>query len=169
VGVTIHFEGRLKHPKAYPLLLDALQEYAATRHWPVTQIPEQHRTLRRVRDEKDWVYSGATFGLVLQPDENADPLRFEFDQHYFVQEFIKTQFAGPNLHIVIVELFRSILPYFYKLNITDEAEFWETGDANRLAEHMQNCHRALQELLAKDPEAKGPVRLPDGRIVDIIT
>jgi hypothetical protein len=124
MGVTIHFEGRLKHPKAYPLLLDALQEYATTHDWPVKQIPEQERTLRRVRDEKDWDYSGPTFGLELQPDENADPLRFEFDKDFFVQEFIKTQFAGPDLHIAVITLFRLVEPYFDKLEIDDEGEFW---------------------------------------------
>jgi hypothetical protein len=169
MGVTIHFEGRLKHPKAYPLLLDALQEYATKNNWPVVQIPEEHRTLRRVRDEKDWDYSGLTFGLELQPSENADPLRFEFDKDYFVQEFIKTQFAGPELHIEVINLFRLIQPYFDKLDICDEGDFWETSDAKLLVEHIENCDRALQKMLAENPKAKGPVRLPTGRIVDYMS
>jgi hypothetical protein len=169
MGVTIHFEGRIKHPKAYPLLLDALQEYAAVHNWPLNQILEKQRTLKRVCDEKDWDYSGITFGLELQPSENSDPLRFEFDKNYFVQEFIKTQFAGPDLHVKIIELFRLIQPYFDKLNICDEGEFWETSDASRLTEHIENCDKALQEMLAKNPKARGPVRLADGRIVDFMS
>ena len=169
MGVTIHFEGRLKHPKAYPLLLDALNEYAANHNWPVMQIREEHRTLHRVRDEKDWEYSGLTFGLELQPSENSDPLRFEFDKDYFVQEFIKTQFAGSELHIEVINLFRLIQPYFDKLDICGEGDFWETSDEKLLTEHIENCDRALQKMLVENPKAKGPVRLPDGRIVDYMS
>ena len=169
MGVTIHFEGRIKHPKAYPLLLDVLQEYAAVHGWAVKQISEEQRTLERVRDEKDWDYSGITFGLELQPGENSDPLRFEFDKDYFVQEFIKTQFAGVSLHIDVIKLFRLIQSYFDKLDIFDEGEFWETNDAVRLTEHIENCNKALQKMLSENPKAKGPVRLDGGRIVDFMS
>ena len=125
--------------------------------------------MKRVRDEKDWDYSGITFGLELQPSESSDPLRFEFDEDFYVQEFIKTQFAGTDLHIEVIELFRLIKPYFDKLEIFDEGEFWETRDANRLIEHIENCDRALQKMLAENPKARGPVRLADGRIVDFMS
>lgn len=169
MGVTIHFEGQLKHPKAYPLLLDALQEYAVARSWPMKQITEQERTLHRVRNEKDWNYAGTTFGLELSPNENADPLRFEFDKDFYIQEFIKTQFAGSDLHIEVIVLFRLIEPYFEKLDVVDEGEFWETGEVSRLVEHIENCNKALQDMLAKHPKGKGPVRLASGRIVDFMS
>ena len=41
MGVTIHFEGRLKSPTAYSLLSDELREYAATHNWPCESISEQ--------------------------------------------------------------------------------------------------------------------------------
>lgn len=169
MGVTIHFEGRIKHPKAYPLLLDELEELSVQNGWPKKKIDDEVRTLKRVRVEKDWDYTGKTFGLVLQPDENSDPLRFEFDEEYYVQEFIKTQFAGIDVHIAVVELFRKIQPFFENLKISDEGEFWETSDEDVLAEHIENCNKALQEMLTKNPKARGPVRLADGRIVDLMS
>jgi len=169
MGVTIHFEGKVKSPAAYTLLMDELREFAASRRWPCESISKDHATLKRVRDEKDWDYSGPTFGLQLHPDENADPLRFEFDRDYYVQEFVKTQFAGTDIHVTIVGLFRHIQPFFERLVVEDEGEFWETSDESVLARHIQRCDEVLQEMLAKHPGARGPVRLDDGRIVDFMS
>jgi len=169
MGVTIHFDGRVKTPAAYPLLIDELRDYAASRGWPCESISEQQTTLKRVRDEKNWDYSGPSFGLQLHPDENADPVRFEFDRDYYVQEFVKTQFAGVDTHVAIISLFRRIQPFFELLTVEDEGGFWTTSDESILAEHIRRCDEVLQEMLAKHPGARGPVRLASGRIVDYMS
>ena len=169
MGVTIHFEGRVKSPAAYTLLIDELRELAASRGWPCESISEDHAALKRERDEKNLDYSGPTFGIQLHPDENADPLRFEFDRNYYVQEFIKTQFAGTDTHVAIIGLFRRIQPFFEHLVVEDEGEFWGTSDKFILASHIQRCDEVLQQMLAKHPGARGPVRLDDGRIVDFMS
>ena len=169
MGVTIHFEGRVKTPTAYRLLIDELHDFAAIRGWPCEDISESQTTLKRVRDEKDWDYSGPTFGVQLHPDENADPLRFEFDRDYYLQEFVKTQFAGTATHIVIIDLLKRIEPFFERFIVEDEGEFWETSDESALARHIQRCDEVLQEMLAKHPGARGPVRLASGRIVDFMS
>jgi hypothetical protein len=169
MGVTIHFEGRVKGATAYSLLIDELREFAASHNWKCEELAKSNAVLKRVRDKKPWDYSGPTFGLQLWPHQACDPLRFEFDRDYYVQEFVKTQFAGEETHIAIVELFRRIQFFFEGLKIHDEGEFWDTSDDNVLAQHIQHCNEALQEMLAKNPKAKGPVRLPDGRIADYIS
>ena len=168
MGVTIHFEGRVKTPAAYQLLIDELHEYAASYGWPCESISEHETTLKRVRDERDWDYSGPTFGLQIHADENSDPLRFEFDRDHYVQEFVKTQFAGTDTHIAIIGLLRRIEPFFDRLTVEDEGEFWQTSDESILARHIQRCDEVLQEMLAKHPGARGPVRLADGRIIDFM-
>jgi hypothetical protein len=155
----------LKTPAAYPLLLDELREYAESRGWPCESISERQTTLKRVREERDWDYSGPTLGLQLHPDENSDPLRFEFDRDYYVQEFVKTQFAGVDTHVAIIGLLRSIQPFFERLKVEDEGEFWTTSDESVLAEHIRRCDDILQEMLAKHPGARGPVRLASGALL----
>jgi hypothetical protein len=169
MGVTIHFEGKVKGATAYSLLLDELREFAASNAWPAKEISQSHAKLKRVRDEQDWDYSGPTFGLQLLPHENCDPLRFEFDKDYYVQEFVKTQFAGVATHVAIINLFRRIQPFFESLKIEDEGEFWKTSDESGLEGHIDRCNEALQDLLKKNPKAKGPVRLPNGRIADCMS
>jgi hypothetical protein len=169
MGVTIHFEGRVRGPTAYSLLLDELRDFADKHEWPSNEIPREDRSLRRVRDEQTWDYSDATFGIEFAPHSDCDPLRFEFDKDYYIQEFVKTQFAGADVHIEIIELLRRIQPFFDSLKVVDEAEFWETSDETALAQHIAQCNEMLRDLLAKNLKAKGPVRLPNGRIADYMS
>lgn len=94
MGVTIHFEGRVKGATAYSVLIDELREFAASHDWKCEELAKLNAVLERVRDEIPWDYSGPTFGLELWPHPACDPLRFEFDKDYYVQEFVKAQFAG---------------------------------------------------------------------------
>ncbi|HEY6111859.1 MAG TPA: hypothetical protein VIV62_05040 [Chthoniobacterales bacterium] len=169
MGVTIHFEGRVKGATACSLLIDEISEFAANHGWRVEEIPRASRSLKRVRDEQNWDYSGPTFGIVLSPHPGCDPLRFEFDKDFYIQEFVKTQFAGAETHIAIVELLRRIHPFFDALNVGDEGEFWDTSDDGVLQQHIERCNEVLRDLLAKNPNAKGPIRLPDGRIADFMS
>ena len=82
---------------------------------------------------------------------------------------MKTQFAGVPTHVAIIELFRRIEPFFESLKIEDEDEFWDTSDESTLERHINPCDEVLQDVLTKNPKAKGPVRLPNGRIVDYIS
>jgi len=95
-------------------------------------------------------------------------VRLEFDEDLYVQEYTKTQFAGPEIHIAVVTLLRTLEPLFEKLGVIDESEYWETGDAQNLQAQFDRCNEAIAEELAKDPEAKYKLKLPDGRIIDIM-
>ena len=169
MGVTIHFEGRVKGATAYSLFDDEIREFAASHAWPVEEIPQANRSLKRVRNEQDWDYSGPTFGIVLSPGPDCDPLRFEFDNDFYIREFVKTQFAGAQTHIAIIELLKRVQPFFELLKVTDEGDFWDTSDESGLEQHIEACNEVLRDLLAKNPKAKGPFRLPDGRIADYMS
>jgi hypothetical protein len=166
MGVTIHFEGRLKSKTAFEQLVFLARKWARREGWPIHEIPNERRTLHRVKNETDWDYSGFTEGVVLQPHHNSEPLRLEFDEDLYIQEFIKTQFAGPAIHLQVVAFLKDIQPCFDELTVTDEGEFWESCDKQRLVELMEGCNRALKDILTKNPKARGPIRLPSGRIAD---
>ena len=169
MGVTIHFEGQVKGPTAYSLLIDEIREFGASHAWPLEELPLSDRCLKRVRDEKDCDYSGPTFGIVLSPHPNCDPLRFEFDKDFYIQEFVKTQFAGAETHVAIIELLRRIQPFFDGFRVVDEGDFWDRADETVLEQHIERCNNVLRNLLAKNPKAKGPIRLPNGRIGDYMS
>ena len=169
MGVTIHFEGRIRSASHYEACACKLRQFATECGWPMEEIAEDTRTLGRVQNEEDWDYTGRTRGIELQPDQNADPFRFEVDEELFIQEYCKTQFAPPEVHVKIVDLLRRLEPHFDVLSVIDEGEYFETSDFDLLTEMMDNCFRALDEHLSQNPGSQGPVRMQGGRIVDIIS
>ena len=60
MGVTIHFEGKVKGAITYSLLVDELRESAANNNWKCEELAKSNAVLKRIRDEKPWDYSGPT-------------------------------------------------------------------------------------------------------------
>src|SRR5262249_26471344 len=108
-------------------------------------------------------------GLLLQPHQNCDPLRLEFDSNLFLQEFCKTQYAPIEVHVQIVNLLRHLEPEFSGLRVDDEGEYWSSSDLPTLRRHLDACFLALDKHLESNPNMIGPVRGPDGRILDLVS
>jgi hypothetical protein len=168
MGVTIHIEGKLLGASEYDALLHQVRGFASSQRWPTEEIHEAQRSLKRVRDEQDWDYIGLTKGIIVYPHDNAEPLRFEFDNDLHIQEYCKTQFAGPSVHVSIVELMRLLQPLFETLSVEDEGEYWDTSDTSLLSHHMRWVDVQIAQLLAEKPSRQVAVRLPSGRIADLI-
>lgn len=51
----------------------------------------------------------------------------------------KTQFAGPNIHKTVIELFRHLKKsnYFSEFDLIDEGKYWETGDEKLLDQRFK--------------------------------
>jgi hypothetical protein len=168
MGVTIHFEGQVKDEAAYLALLKVATAFASRHHWPVQRIDLKEVTLLRVRDEQDWDYSGPVKGIVIHPHEDCDPVRLEFDRDLYMQEFTKTQFAGAQIHLQVLELLSTIELFFRELKIEDEGEYWETKDLQLLESHIEWSRSAIEAQLTKNPAASVKVRTPDGKIIDLM-
>jgi hypothetical protein len=169
MGVTIHFDGHLKDEAAYYQLLDAVISIAKANSWSTEAIESKVTTLSRVRDEQDWDYVGPVRGIVISIAEDCDPVRLEFDRDLYVQEFIKTQFAGSQVHLKVLELLKALKPFFRDLKVEDEGEYWETGNLQHLTEHMNRAQKAIEAELEKYPNGQMKVKTPSGRILDLIT
>ena len=167
MGVTIYFQGQLRDEAAYHAAVSLANDFAARLGWPATPILEESVVLHRVKDEQDCDYTGPAKGLVIQPHENCDPFRLEFDENLFLQDFVKTQFAPIEVHIRIVELLKLLVPHFQKLEVEDEGEYFETLDQEPLRRHIDRCFEVMEEYLRESDKYRGPVRSKDGRIIDL--
>jgi hypothetical protein len=168
MGVSIHFEGQLNDETAYKELLSSVAEIARIRCWLTETIDPVEKTLSRIRGEEDWDYTGPVKGVIVYIHEDCDPVRLEFDNELYVQEFAKTQFAGLECHLKVIDLLKAIRPYFRELTVEDEGEYWETNDRTILAAHLNRSHQAIEEELRKNPSAQVKVKTPNGRIMDLI-
>lgn len=169
MGVTIHFEGRLRGEASLAAALALAREFSDDHQWSCQSIDEPEVTLMRVSDEERREYVGPIKGLVIQPHENSEPFRLEFDRDLYVQNFCKTQFAPIEVHVQLVELLNLLKPLFENLDVFDEGEYFETGDLDSLTRHRNRCSEVIDDLLAQSDKNTGPIRLDSGRIVDLTT
>jgi hypothetical protein len=169
MGVTIHFEGQLASEQAYRELVELASSVAKSEGWRTELIASDEVTLLRVRDEKDWYYTGPVKGIAVFLHDDCDPVRFEFDKDLYVQEFTKTQFAGPEYHLKVIDLLRTVQPLFGELKVDDEGEFWDTGDRSILQDHFKTIEKMIAARLKENSSARVKVKEPDGKIIDIMT
>src|SRR5688500_16906681 len=104
MGVTIHFEGKLKSELSYHPLLDASVIFAVKNNMPFEEIASDNKRLERVSQEADWNYEGPVKGIKILPGHGCEPLWLEFDENLSIQDFCKTPFAAKEIHIKIIEL-----------------------------------------------------------------
>ena len=167
MGVTIHFEGRLKTVSDLDKVIDLGLEFAKRKSSEVIKLDSAEKLLKRVKDDKDWDYQGEVRGIQFQPHENSDPLLLEFDKDLYIQEYCKTQFAGVATHIEVVQFLREIEPHFDNLVIVDEGEFWDTDDIKVLEQKFDDFFNAFDKAVEENPKLKGPFRV-QGRIIDLM-
>lgn len=168
MGVTVHFEGRLRDQAAYDALIHVATAFAENRGWQVLSFDIPIAKLSRVRHEQDWDYEGPTKGIELHVHPSSEPIRLEFDEDLYIQEYTKTQFAPPEIHMELVALLDQLAPYFATMQVVDEGEYYESRDENLLLHHRDRCFEMLDEHLANDKSLSGPIRLPSGRIADLV-
>lgn len=168
MGITIGFEGRLPPGAAFQAFADQVTAFAAKRGWSVTRADRSEATLTRYFDEEEFSITGPVHAVIVTAHDDCDPIRLEFDSNWLVQDFVKTQFAGPEVHRAVVEFFREIEPCFAELQLDDEAEFWETGDLAMLEAHFRAADDAIAASLRSHPGAEVKVKTPEGRIMDLV-
>src|SRR5258706_261799 len=99
--------------------------------------------------------------------KTVTPCALNLTGNYYLQEFTKTQFAGVETHLEVLELLTAIKPFFRSLRVEDEGEYWNTGDVQILAGHLKRAQQAIEVELKKTPSAQAKVKTPDGRIMDL--
>lgn len=166
--MTIHFEGQLFNDYAFSALIDAASNFAKENGWRSELLESPNATLLRVREEANWDYVGPVKGIQVFPHDDCDPIRLEFDHDLYIQEYTKTQFAGPDIHLKVLDLLTLIQPFFSTFSISDEGEYWETRNLTVLVEHMNTTQQVIEDMLRQDPSAAMKVKTPDGRIIDLI-
>jgi hypothetical protein len=152
-GVTIRFEGTAKSAAEVPAVLSLATEFARQRGWKVEKIPAS---------------DGKLPGFVLYPHNMSEPVWLQFGGDLALRDSVKTQFAGAAVHMEIVRLFDLLKPALASLTINDEGEYWEKRDPALLEMHLAEVKESLRQMKREEPMLYGPIKLPDGRIVDLI-
>jgi len=167
MGVTIHFNIQLADLAALRDVIADVRRYAKTRRWPAREFVDVSPLF--VECEESSPADRRVSGVEVLPDEWCEPVRLEFGADVRCWGFVKTQFAGVEVHRQVIGLFDEIAPRCASLRVDDEGEYWETRDASRLAKHIATCDYLVREMLKQHPRARGPVRIAGGRWADVVS
>jgi len=153
MGITIHYSGQLRDARMLGALIDSTREYSSRNNWGFALIPHAIDNLQ---------------GFVVHPHPECEPLEFRFGKRNRFASFVKTQFAGPEIHIQVVRLLRAIKPILGRLGVHDEGEYWETENEETLRWHINKVNELIESYKTENPGIQIRVKTPDGRIIDIL-
>jgi len=171
MGVSIHYRGRLDDVGQLARLCEELGDIAAAMGWETTRLDDdwERPADARLRFTSEGAQIDGHLGLkgiLMTPDVEAESLSFFFDREGNLRSlmdmvsildgtlkpedawvFVKTQFASPEVHVWIVGLLKYVKKrYISDLQVSDEGEYWETGDMRVLREKMDLIGEKIERL-----------------------
>ncbi len=176
MGLSIHYNGRFKNGASLTEMIDELEDISKIYNW------KYHIFEREFPAQKtdDTTHDGKIYGMCFTPT-NCETVSISFlsngrmsgamqlhlwndaidekEKEYLYMLFTKTQFAGSEIHMLIIHLLKYLSPkYFSEFNMIDEGQYWETGDKELLRENFKNYtdlingFSAALQSIPKDPE-----------------
>jgi hypothetical protein len=163
MGLTIFYSGKIRDMRQLPALTEEVMDICDNIHWisgyfnPVPEIPLTGFQFHPPGSEPIW--------MTFQSDELlADPIYFIFRDDPFAPPDPKselwlssvTQYAGMDAHIAIIKLLKYLQgKYFEKLRVSDESEYWETGDIILCKERFDQYEIVMDEMAEKLSQLDG--------------
>ena len=171
MGVTIHYRGRLNDVGQLPILCEELADIAAAMGWRSTSLDDdwEQPADARLRITLTGAEIDGNLGLKgieMSPGPKCESLSFFFDREGNLRcpmsmvaildgtinleqawVSVKTQFAPPEIHAWIIGLLKYLKKrHIADLQVSDEGEYWETGDINILKDRMNLINEGLDRL-----------------------
>jgi len=176
MGLTIHYHGRIADKQKLPQLIEELEEISKVHGWNYHILEREFPTGDNPEDEHD----GNLYGIVFNPP-GSEPVSFTFLRNgrmcgpmqlncwgestnqkelgYLYMNSTKTQYAGSEIHKMVIGIFRYIVPRFLSdFEMMDEAEYWETKDDKLLAENFRintELINGFADALSENSKHKG--------------
>lgn len=171
MGVTIHYRGKLDHISDESVLRNELAEFARRLGWEAQMLdedwsePSDAQLVHEVGKANIEGHLGLK-GISIQPHEHCETAEFFFDSEGNLTSImgtilmlegkieagkqynsVKTQFAPIETHITLIELLRYLKKrYISNLEVTDEGEYWETGERKVLEQKIGFLEKAMDKF-----------------------
>jgi len=154
MGLSIHYEGRIKDVTLVDQLTDEIQDICNRMKWKSTAIDIPQAEIRGI------IFASKMSELIqfcFHSDcRLVSPLLF-FDKRFDLEKLLedglsymchtKTHYAGPDKHIAIIELMRYITEkYFSEFKMYDETRYWETKDKQKMLERFAINNAAMDAV-----------------------
>jgi hypothetical protein len=179
MGLSFHYSGSIARPELLPELIDEVLDITKIYGWKysIYQTSFPNNSLSGVNE-----YNDEIFGVSFTPPEcetinicflsngrmsSLSHLKFfgkstdQTESPFLYLISVKTQFSGPLIHAIIVQIFRHLNKrYFSDFKFSDEGQYWETDNEeilkNNFAKYdalMDNFTLGLETLPMKKDES----------------
>lgn len=155
MGITIHYRGTMDDITKVESMEDRVLDLVFSLGgratiWRSYADDDHDRVIRGLM--VDMAPGQDTFSLLISPEGHLTPLfqiddaeKTPFDEPPYC--FVKTQFGSLQGHIAIVHLLDALRQqYCSNLEVTDEGEYYENRDVNKLTQKMQLLNSAISSM-----------------------
>jgi hypothetical protein len=173
-GITIHYEGRADGASSIEKMAAAVCEKASQFGWACKsisgrQIGESDQiTAKFVSELEGGPDLGNARGIVVYPHPMCEPLYLVAGPSGRMKNFVKTQFAGAEVHVKVVEILEVAKANLVSLQLEDESGFADSKDRKKLESELEGVHLMMAKIQRENSGVRGPVKRPDGRILDLV-
>ena len=176
MGLSIYYKGRFRKDASLSEMIDEVRDIAEINKWKYHIFETEFDPDVLGKDTFDQNIYGICFSppkcepielTFLSNGIMSDPVSLEFydnskDKEIYLYTICsKTQYAGFQVHKIIIDLFRYLSQkYFQEFKLTDESQYWETGDEivlrqnfKRYNDMMDQFSDALENIPVKENES----------------
>lgn len=161
MGLSIHYNGKFDEHASLSEMIDEVRDIAEIYNWKYNLYENKfpHDDI-----EEDF-YDDNIYGISFTPPEcetinlcflsnrrmsSLPNLKIfgnskdETYKKYLYMLSVKTQFAGSNIHKLIIHLLKYLKEkYFQEFKVVDEGQYWETGDEKLLEDNFRKYNEIL--------------------------
>lgn len=193
MGITIHYSGLLRSSQLTQSIISEVEDICKSMKWECRYWDDTFSLpSNSFKNEKgEYLEEISIKGVSMRPPE-SEPFFFTFTPEGRLVSFVKfivgidennelmgelvqakTQFAGPEIHMVMIRLLKYLSEkYFDEFEVIDETKYWETEDeqeVHRLFSFLSDKINQFREAFEneKDPLPKDADGLLE-RIKEII-
>lgn len=164
MGLSLHYNGRFGNPESLQEMIEEVEDIVSIYNWKYiirhTKFPDG--------SFKNKAHDNKVYGISFTPPDCetvslcflsngrmscSSLLKFygnstdKTSQEYLYMVSVKTQFAGWQTHLFIVELLKYLSKkYFSELNFDDEGHYWETNEEEILKQNFNRYNKLLDNV-----------------------
>lgn len=164
MALSFHYSGKFANNASLPELIGEVKDIAVIHQWEYHIFKEQFPP----GSLKKEIHDQEIYGICFSPPEcepvwicflsngrMSSPPNLEYfssssdpeDRTHLYTLSVKTQFAGIEVHIKIIRLLQYLnTKYLVDLQVSDEGQFWETGDEHLLKQIFERYDQAMRAV-----------------------
>src|SRR5687768_6381445 len=137
MGLSIFYSGIIREIHQLPILVDEVCDICYGLHWrceifePSRDFPLSGVLFCPPNAEEIWL-TFLSNGCLASPSNlyNIEGKRITLSKNIVVDSIV--QYAGPEAHMQLIQLLRYLSKkYFRYFSVTDESEYWQTGNPEK--------------------------------------